>query len=678
MAETTAAVRLTLKDRGFVRTFQRTAQTVGQGARDMGAKLRSSMSRGVDGGMDALRAMGSQLKNVTGLVGGIAGGLGLAELAKGAIDAETQFRNLSFALEAGTGRAHDWLEVQARAKTVARQTGIQAEELGRAMDELFSGTGDAEFMNAALSTIGTTARATGDDVTALSKIAGTLNQKFGLSAQELPEAMAMVVSAAHAGGASIEDLADDFAEVGGKAKAMGATGTEGLQQMLGILNLAKQESGRFEQAMTAIPQIFDQILERTDKGVLKSGGKVPIEIGTVDAQGRPRSPSDILADIVMATQGNAAELGEFGFGGEGLQTIMALAKTFRAELDATGGDINAARDAIAKALNGAAGEAMAWSKIQEKAASNLDSTQGRVDRAIVKLQEAFTTPEMIGALTKLAEVLPPVADAMAKLLGFITDSPMTAGALGASAVFGRGAIGGMLAGGGAGGGGAAIGKAAAAQMAAQAASTGGLIARGFAAAPAIALAGASIGSVFEQLGKLKDEAGTYNPVEAARMGAQERERAREELTANAVRSGTRAIDEDYGTFGEGGFLGLGFGDTAPERYALRDVHGADGQITTERTQIANQDAQTGLADLVASIGRQVEQQQRGGKPNVTLPEVKVEIDPSRQAQQASQLARETAAGIARQELRVRVLNADEIRSAPSPTPGAAPRPGSAT
>ena len=74
--------------------------------------------------------------------------------------------------------------------------------------------------------------------------------------------------ASRAGAFSLDELGDDFGEAGGKAKTMGMTGVDGVRQMLGFLIKAKHESGNFQQAMAAMPQIFDQLNERTSKGFI--------------------------------------------------------------------------------------------------------------------------------------------------------------------------------------------------------------------------------------------------------------------------------------------------------------------------------------------------------------------------------------------------------------------------
>jgi len=537
MADKTATVRFDVKGDGFRSGMNQAKQQVVRGSKEMGAALQSGMNAGAKAGVDSIRSMLGAIKTAALSLGGLFGGLGMAELVRGSIDSRKQFRNLSAAIEAGSGRIIKWQTLQQQSRMIANRWGQDNERLGQSFSDMFTGTKDLNFTANSLETIAIAARGTGAEVEGLSKIAGVLNQKFGITARELPDAMADVIGAAQAmGPGGLEKLADDFGEIGGKAKSLGLQGSSGMKQMLGWLAVAQRETGRFEQAMTALPQIFDQILERTGKGgVLTSGGKLPITIQTLDQQGRPRSPADIVADIISKTGGQAEALGEFGFGGEGLQTIMALAKDFQAEMKTTGGDIDAARAAVARALEDAATSSMDWSRIQARAAEAMKDPEANITTAINKMKESFEDPAMQDAIGKLAENLPTLAEAVANAVEFITKNPiMSAGVLmgGASLRGGLGAGMGGLAGAFDQGGKTAAGAIEQALQSGGATaadsikkSLGGLLGG---AAPALAVGGVT--AAVDQASKLIED------IDEMEKDAQ---RQREEALANAERQGDK-------------------------------------------------------------------------------------------------------------------------------------------
>lgn len=437
MGEAEASVKLTLNDRGFRGSFDRAARGVEDEAKRLGRGMGAALSNGVKGGIDAVASLGSKVKGVMSSVAGLAGGIGFASLAQGAINTQKHMQQLANGIRLGTGELVAWNDIQAQVQAAADASNNSIEDMTNAFATLLQETGDHRVAAASLEKVGDVARSLGVDVNAVSKVAGTLSQKFGVSGAEMSGALDQVASSAQQGGFTLEQLADDFAEVGGKAKALGITGVDGVRTMLGVLNAAKKESGSFQQAMTALPQIFDQLMERTSKGVISSSGKIPMKVAAVDKNGKQRPFADIIGDIIKETKGDAAALGEFGFGGEGLQTVLGLAKSYQQAVDAAGGDTEQARARFAKGLEDMAGQAREIGKAPRTAADDLVE-------AMNTLTKKFTSPEGIAAIESLTENLPQLAEAAVEALNWIQDNPGTAAAGYVGATFAQGAIGGML------------------------------------------------------------------------------------------------------------------------------------------------------------------------------------------------------------------------------------------
>lgn len=504
MSNTKAAgIKLTLQAQGFNNGLKKAEDEAKKSGSRMGGAFKDALSNGLKAGLDAVKSTFSTIKDTVLSIGGLAGGIGVVELLRGAVTTEHGFRKLAFAIRAGTGAGVDFQQMQKNVQAVALKTGQATEELGATMSQVFKDTGDAKFAQESIETIGTAATGTGEELAVLGAISGTLNQKFGITAKELPEALAMVFSAANKGGASLENLADDFAELGGKARTMGATGTEGLKNMLSIITVSKQESGKFEQAMTALPQIFDAILERGKDWKLKFG------IETVDAKGKPLDPYQIIKNIITKTKGDRTKLAELGFGGEGLQTLMGLSKSFNSSLNAQGTNVKEAQASYDEALAKAADATMTWNDIQLNASYEAESTEKRFAIAMEKLKATFSKPEITDAINKLAESLPKLAELVADFVGFAAKNPaLAAGGL-VGAQFGSAAIGGVaqslmssiIAKGG--------GAAATTIAETAATSAGGSIAKGFlgslTAGTGLALIGAAIATAFVANAMLSNE-----------------------------------------------------------------------------------------------------------------------------------------------------------------------------
>lgn len=537
----TAGIKLTLQSQGFNNGLKKAEDDAKKSGSRMGGAFKEALSSGLKAGLDAVKSTFSTIKDTVLSIGGLAGGIGVVEMLRGAVTAEHGFRKLAFAIRAGTGAGVDFQQMQKNVQAIAVKTGQSTEELGATLAHVFKETGDAKFAQASIETIATAATGTGEELEALGQISAVLNQKFGITAEQLPDALAMVYSAANKGGASLQDLGEDFGELGGKARSLGATGTEGLQKMLTLTNMAKVESGKFSQAMTALPQIFDAILERGKDWKVKFG------IETVDAKGKPLDPYQIIKNIVTKTKGDRTKLAELGFGGEGLQTLMGLSKSFSGALNANGTNVKEAQASYDEALAKAGESTMKWNDIQLNASYEAESTEKRFAVALEKLKATFAKPEITDAINKLAESLPKLADVVAEVVGFAAKNPaLAAGGL-VGAQFGSAAFGGAaqslissmiqsaMSKGGAG---------AAATVAESAAtSAGGNIAKGFlgslTAGTGLALVGAAIATAFVANAMLSNE-----------------EKAKEEKT-NAARTGEKFFEGGGGVSGAGVAEGMG-------------------------------------------------------------------------------------------------------------------------
>jgi len=442
VADSKATVRIDAKTDGFKRGMKEAEKAAIAAGSKSGSAFSRGMNVGAAGALKSIKGVFAQAKTLATSLGGVLGGVGFASLAKGAIDSQKSFKQLAFRINLAGGQAIKWQTLQKQVQKQALASKVDIGKLGDGFKAALQETGDLKAAQGSLEAIATIGKKTGTEFATLGKLSGILQQKFGLASGEMGDGLLQMVTAATQGGGSIEDLAADFAEVGGKAKTLGLQGPEGIRKMVGFLNLAKKETGSFSQAMTALPQVFDQIIERTSKGVVASGGKVPIKIQAVDKNGKPRDPFAIIQDILAKTKGDAAKLGEFGFGGEGLQTLLGLAKPFAKELQDTGKLTKSSGDKFQASIMEAAGAANAYADMQKAtlAATAADNIQDAINR----LQIAFTKPEMIAALEKMAAVLPRFATAVANVLAKIMDNPALAAGVfvGAKALAGGASAGG--------------------------------------------------------------------------------------------------------------------------------------------------------------------------------------------------------------------------------------------
>lgn len=418
MAVKEASVRLEVKDSGFRRGVRGATASVKQGAKQMGGALRSSLSAGAKGGLGALKGMFSRIKKGFTSLAGLAGGIGMGALAKSAIDADTTFRRLAFTVSAGSGVIVDHNALMREAQALAEQWGVSTEKLAGAMETVFDVTGDLEFATLTLDDIARAARATGQEVEVIAPIVAEMNRQFGVTAEEVPEALASMLDLATRGGVSIGELGAGLGQMGKSAKLAGLSGVEGMKTMIGLINQFTAASGGASAATSNVDAVLRRLI--SDVAVMD---KLKKEF-KIDVVGEGLTGIEALKRLLQATQGDAAELGKI-FTEKG--GIIAAAFT----------GINDFDTAIAKAAE----TTLDAAGITKQANKNRKSAEAQVAIGIEKLKTAFTKPEIINALTQLAQTLPVLAEVVASIVKFTAETPVAAVGLGAGAVFAKGAIG---------------------------------------------------------------------------------------------------------------------------------------------------------------------------------------------------------------------------------------------
>lgn len=480
MAVKEASVRLEVKGDGFKRGIRAAENTVKRGAKKMRGALTSELSKGAKGGLDALKGMFSRIKSGFTSIAGLAGGIGFGALIKDAVDADTTFRKLAFTVSAGSGAIVEHNSLMKQAQGIAERWGVSTEKLAGAMETVFDTTGDLDFATMTLDEIGKAARASGHGVETIAPIVSEMNRQFGVTAEEVPEALAAMLDLATRGGLSIGELGSGLGKMGRSAKLAGLSGVDGMKTMIGLVNQFTAASGSAEAASSNVDAVLRRLV--SDVAVMD---KMKKEF-KIDVVGEGLSGIDALKRLLQATQGDAAELGKIftekgGIISAAFQGVddfdAAIAKAATTTLDAAG---------VAKQAN-----------------KQRQSAEAQISIGVEKLKTAFTKPEIIGALTQLAQSLPAFAEAVAKVMSFIANNPLTSAGMGMAATFGRGALGASM---GAGPIAAAMGRGggqAADKMEKGITKGGGLAAHAMAAS----FMAAGVAAAWEQASALKKELG---------------------------------------------------------------------------------------------------------------------------------------------------------------------------
>lgn len=424
-AEKTASVKLTLNSGSFLSGLKAITKAAGDTGRGLVRGLQAPTIAGLKRMGQAASEMGGALKNTLRMVGGLGGALSLAESVKGAVDLRAQWKQIAYDIKGGTGELVDFKELMKDAQTAAIQWGQSTEDLGRAFATVNEEVADTNFASDAMHAIAVTARGTGKSVEELADVAGKLNEKFLVGSSGIEDGLAKVVGMSLKGGVHFDQMAQAVEKVGSSAKLLGINGIEGFQKVIGMANLAKGSAKNLRGALTGVMGIMDEM--STPEGLKKMGAA--FQIATKDAKGAQRPFFDMVESIMKKTHGKKSMLAR-GFQGEQLKIVNDLGQVFRETFEKTSGTVEqktaAALDAYRAHLDEASRSQLDAAKVAQQAADRMNSPSAQMTVAMEKLKRAFTSPEMMDGLLKLAKMAPMAAQRLAGLAEMVFEHPAMA------------------------------------------------------------------------------------------------------------------------------------------------------------------------------------------------------------------------------------------------------------
>jgi hypothetical protein len=153
----------------------------------MGDAIGEGLKSGAKHGLGEIKNALSHIKGTMLTLGGIAGGVGLAEMGKHALNAELQFKRLNFAIKAGTGKefAGGYRALQKQIQSMAVETGQTTKDLAGSFQHLFTKTGDLSFTSSAIKDIAKASTASGHSMESLVEVVDGANGAVVVSVRRL-------------------------------------------------------------------------------------------------------------------------------------------------------------------------------------------------------------------------------------------------------------------------------------------------------------------------------------------------------------------------------------------------------------------------------------------------------------------------------------------------------------
>lgn len=447
MSEREASVKLTLDDGQFVASMRKVgdateAETrkMAKGARTFGTEIKGA-ERELKGATAAVRGLGGAAGKAIGLVTGLAGGLTLGSAVKGAVELDSRFKQLAFRVGTASGKLVKHTEIQRLAEQAAARTGRRTVEMADAYEQLFAATGDRDFADNMLETIGEARSATGQSIEVLTQLADQMHTKFGVTADEMGDVFAQVFEAAQKGGPSFEEFAGIASSLGAELLNAGMRGRQGLDFMLGALVKTDDEMKNLTAQTKGIKQILLSLGDANQiKGIAKALAIDPKKLlNEKDLMARMRKV------LGMGPKGLAALKGSMHEAEEQKALRILFTDPFEqalAEAQASGLKGKAAIDKALGVLDAGIGEfgkaTLDGAGLQKEAAKRMKDPEARLTAALETLERSFAQPEIIEAIDSLAQYLPRIAKTFGSFAKFVAHNPLLSAALGVGGKIGGG------------------------------------------------------------------------------------------------------------------------------------------------------------------------------------------------------------------------------------------------
>lgn len=441
MAEREASVKLTLDDAEYVVTMRKAGDEAEKAGRK-GQKAMGLFGAGIEGAKEGLKGLSGMAAKATGLVTGLAAGFSVGNAVKGAVELDAKFKQLAFTLSIANQQQINAAEIQHDVETAAARSGRRTAELADAFEELNKATGDMGFASNVLESVGEMATATHQPIETIVGLADQLHTKFGISADEMGDAMAQVFEASTKGGPAFEEFAAVASTMGAELIQAGLTGRRGLDFMLGSLVQTDDEMKNLNAQVKGVKQVLLSLGDKSQiEGIAKALQIDPKKLlNEKDLMGRMKR---ILG---MGKKGMDALKGSMKEAEEQKALRILFTDPFEkalAEANASGVKGKAAIDSALGTLDQGIREfgqtTINGSHIQAEAQERMKDPQKRLELAMEQLERSFASPEIITAIEDLSTYLPSIAQTFGNFVKFAAKNPLLAGGLG----LGASAAGGM-------------------------------------------------------------------------------------------------------------------------------------------------------------------------------------------------------------------------------------------
>lgn len=296
---------------------------------------------------------------------------------------------------------------RAAQEAALRSVQATAQETALPLDDVISGVealvAQGKGLNEAMAflpSVARTAQASGAAVSDVANSAGALADQLGILPEKMQGAFDVLVAGGKAGKFELKDMAQYLPSLAAQAAAVGLKGEAGLQKLVAMLQVVRNQTGTSSEAATALQNVFAKMeTEETAKKFAKFGINLRKEMAKARKEGKPLLDTFIeLAD--RALKGDLSKLPQ-------LFTDQEVATGMRALLSQRG-----ALADLLKMLGSVDGASLGdFNRTLEDTQASIDRLKNSWMGFTNSLGRVADTAGVDGLLTKLSSAMSDVADA---------------------------------------------------------------------------------------------------------------------------------------------------------------------------------------------------------------------------------------------------------------------------
>lgn len=441
MAIRDAAVRVNMKNAGFLSGLREMGDKVNAAGTRMGKALSKPMKAGISSAKESFSEMMSSAKDHMKTVATLGGGFAIGSFIKDALGDQTTYRNLYNEVSKVSDEFGSWKDLFNVIDPIGDAVGQTGDATASAFKTIFEATGDLKFSKDVLEAVGAAATASGKDINDYANLAQLAFRKYGMSAEDFKANIAAIDAQLGVGGGNLDAMTAKFGLMSTEAVEAGLGGANGMMKLLGAMRAVDNEVG--EKAPGAFKSMFVMLKDGT-KGLAALEKAAGVKF-TPDMDA-----FDKIKKMLGSEKGRKAM--EMSFTGDTRLLFDSLVKPFDAAAKQAKDNGKNSKESVAAgiaafdaAFSKMGKSSATYAQLQDRVAERMKNDPTLVfQMALEKMSGAFSDPRVFNAIEKLAQKLPIVADYFVKFVDFTANHPLLAMGGMAGAKVGLSFTGGML------------------------------------------------------------------------------------------------------------------------------------------------------------------------------------------------------------------------------------------